>query len=504
MNSTQTGIPAVGIDDLSVYLPKLFLPIETLAAARKLDYAKLSKGLGLYNMAVPDVHEDAATMGASAVLQLLRRNQLNPRQIGRIYLGTESALDGAKPTATYILEMLRNAVREEFGADCFDHCDVIDLTFACIGGVDALHNTLDWVRANPDQIGIIVTADLAKYELCSGGEYTQGAGAVALLVKQDPRLLVIPNVWGVATKGVHDFFKPKRPVSKKQLVEEVLQLAQVEQLDARTLLQKLPDSLEVNGILDDNDHELVLRKDTPVFDGPYSNECYQQRMTNAFAHFRKQAEQLGTLSENESILERWERIVFHLPYALHGRRMFPEVFRLEAIRNGAWEGILAEAGLQDPGADASEGIFSEFLRLLSKTTAYRNFANKQMGGAEWASGQAGNLYACSVFLALAGILEKALEDEELPQQSCFGFIGYGSGSKSKVFEGVLQPNWKLVAKGIGLQQQLSNRVELDYPTYEALHRGALQKSVRQPENEFALKEIVATGTKLGARYYTWA
>jgi len=138
----------VGIDDMALYVPKLYLSIQSLAETRKLEYAKLNKGLGLTRMVVPDVHEDAATMAANAIHQIIERNQLRPQDIGRIYLGTESALDGAKPTATYVLEMLRRKYREEYGVSCFENCDVVDLTFACVGGVDALQKirTRIWWR----------------------------------------------------------------------------------------------------------------------------------------------------------------------------------------------------------------------------------------------------------------------------------------------------------------------------------------------------------------------
>ena len=190
----------IGIDDMAAYIPQLYLPIEDLATARDLEYVKLNKGLGLEAMAVPDVGEDAATMMANAVREIIERNELQPQQIGRIYLGTESALDGAKPTATYALDMLSTYFAERHGPDCFLNCDVVDMTFACIGAVDALQNTLDWVRCGEDRIGIIVASDIAKYELGSGGEYTQGAGAVAVLVKANPRLLAIDPTWGVSTR----------------------------------------------------------------------------------------------------------------------------------------------------------------------------------------------------------------------------------------------------------------------------------------------------------------
>ena len=69
----------VGIDDMSVYIPQLYLTIEDLAAARDLNYAKLNKGLGLEAMSVTDAKEDAATMAANAVLDLIYKNDLEPQ-----------------------------------------------------------------------------------------------------------------------------------------------------------------------------------------------------------------------------------------------------------------------------------------------------------------------------------------------------------------------------------------------------------------------------------------
>ena len=192
----------VGIDDIAIHVPRLFLDIRDFAALREQDYAKLNRGLGLSAMAIPDRHEDTATMGANAAARIIDRNGLDPRTIGRIYLGTESALDGSKPTATYIVEMLTERYAPTYGPDCFRNCDVVDLTFACIGAVDALHNTLDWVaRGGPeaDRIGLVLFSDNAKYDLHSLGEYTQGAGGGAILVRHRPRLLAIPDIWGVST-----------------------------------------------------------------------------------------------------------------------------------------------------------------------------------------------------------------------------------------------------------------------------------------------------------------
>jgi len=120
----------IGIDALAYYVPQQYLPIESLAEARNIEYAKLNKGLGLTSMSFPDVDEDAATMGANAVLNLFTTEPLDPSTVGRLYLGTESALDSAKPTATYILDLVEQQLTGGHGANCLRNVDAVDMTFA--------------------------------------------------------------------------------------------------------------------------------------------------------------------------------------------------------------------------------------------------------------------------------------------------------------------------------------------------------------------------------------
>jgi len=500
---------SVGIDDMALYVPSLYLPIQTIAAERGIPYEKLNKGLGLEHLAIPDVHEDTATMAANAVVEIIEKNNLDPNTIGRIYLGTESALDGAKPTATYVLEMLRRKYRTNYGTACLQNCDVVDLTFACVGGVDALQNTLDWVKGNTDRIGIVVCSDFAKYELASTGEYTQGAGAIAMLVKHNPRLLAIGDTFGVASMGVHDFFKPKKEVAKLQIIEEVLKLAGVTDITAEETLAKLSRSLEVKGILDDNDAKLSIRKDTPIFDGQYSNFTYQNRIREAFLHFKKQKVNGGLIGTNDPIMGNWERLIFHLPYAAHGRRIASELFMLELKAIGKWTEFAEENELVEPQlADFEDTALyqkanSQFLRAITKTKGYKEFVINKLVKAEVASSRVGNMYACSIFIALMGTLEEDFKDGENIVGKDFGFVGYGSGSKSKVFEGQIQPQWKEVVKSFELTKKLDNRTALDYPTYEALHRMEQCTSIIPPNGEFGLSEISTTTNKEGARYYEW-
>jgi len=499
----------VGIDDMALYVPKLYLPISVLAEERNISYEKLNKGLGLENLAIPDVHEDTATMAANAIVELMERNQLNPNSIGRIYLGTESALDGAKPTATYVLEMLRRKYRDQWGVHCLRNCDVVDLTFACVGGVDALQNTLDWVKSDPERIGIVVCADFAKYELGSTGEYTQGAGAIALLISHQPRLMTIDNTFGVATMGVHDFFKPKKNISKLQLIKEVLDLAGVDHIRPEEVLGNIPETLSSHGVLDDTDSMLNLRKDTPVFDGQYSNFTYQNRIREAFLDFKNKKIRAGSLNQHTPVIGNWERLIFHLPYAAHGRRIASELFMLELSAIGKWTEFATAYNLikpevtDFPDKETYQQAYSQFLRAVTKTKAYKEFVLHKLSKAEVASSEVGNMYACSGFLALMSTLFEDFKEGAAISGKKYGFIGYGSGSKSKVFEATIQSSWKEVVRHFDLNHKLSSRKAVDYTTYENLHRMKTDTSILQPSGEFQLSSISEVEMKEGARYYEW-
>lgn len=486
----------VGIDDMAVYVPQLYLPIRSLALARALEYEKLHKGLGLTAMAMPDVHEDAATMAANAVLELLQKNKLDPRRIGRLYVGTESGLDGSKPIASYVVGMLSQYFENQYGTNCLLQCDAVDLTFACIGAVDALQNTLDWVKGSPERLGIVVATDFAKYELGSGGEYTQGAGAVAMLIKQQPRLLAIGDAWGVATLDVHDFFKPVHTLKRSEVAKEALTLLNLENLEAD--LEAAPiKTTPALGAFDSTDEHIQIYRDTPIFDGQYSNKCYQERIWQAYQSFIAAA--LGYVNGHAgpALSGRWQRLVFHLPYAYHARRIFTEIYLEEAIKAGKKGQIEQETGVPIPAVEQWES----YLKLVAKTPGYQSFVQNYIERGERASSLVGNVYTGSILMSLMSSLELDYQEGNDLANAKIGFFAYGSGSKSKVFEGELQAEWKSIVSRFELLERLEHRTEMSYETYEALHRGKLLQSVLEPKETFVLQQISHDPVLPGVRTY---
>ena len=49
-----------GIDDIAIYIPRLYIDAIDFAKARGLDPVKLQKGLGVSQMAIVDANQDPA------------------------------------------------------------------------------------------------------------------------------------------------------------------------------------------------------------------------------------------------------------------------------------------------------------------------------------------------------------------------------------------------------------------------------------------------------------
>ena len=445
----------VGIDAIQFDVPKLYLPIPKLAEKRNIEADKLTKGLGLQKMSILDVSQDVITLGANALLKLIQQEQIQLDEITKIYVGTESGVDHSKPIASYILELIES----ELGTNGLQNCDVVDLTFACIGAIDALQSCVDYIQLHPTKKAIVIATDFAKYDLNSTGEYTQGAGAIAMLITADPRIIAFSKETGVATSGVFDFFKPKQTLQKSAITGN----------DAN---ENWFDVLET---------EITLVKDQPVFDGHYSNTCYIDRISEAYQHYKKESQQTGTLFKD------WSLIFMHLPYCFQGRRTFIEIFAQEN------QDLLQ----QTEGENTKEKI-----KALAKTAAYQDLVTNKIYPTEIASGAVGNIYTGSIFLGmLSALYYSATTDKKLKSEKV-GFIAYGSGSKSKVFEGTIQSDWKSQISKTKLFEELELRTAIDFETYEKLHKKELKTAVLKPQNEFVLSAIETENpVRKGARYY---
>lgn len=449
----------IGIDAISFDVAKIHLPIQTIAKVRKIEPDKLEKGLGLIQMTLPDVYQDVVVFGANALTKLILDNNINLHEIARIYVGTESSIDNSKPIASFLIGLLE----QKFGENTLSTCDAVDFTFACIGGVDALQNCLDFVRLNPSKKAIVVSTDIAKYDLNSTGEYTQGAGALAMLISANPRIIAFENLWATNTKGLFDFFKPHRTILKSRITGNENNEPWIDILES----------------------EIAIHKDQPVFDGQYSNQCYMDRTRNAYFLLK------NLKKTSQTLYTSWHSIIMHLPYAFQARRMLTEIYALDSEDN-------IVVGNETPPE------FQALLKEISKSESYKSFVASKIQPAELASSLIGNLYTGSIFMGLLSTLCHFYNDKKEISNSTFGFLAYGSGSKSKVFEGTIQSDWKIALSKVKLFETFAHSFEIDFETYERLHKKEQEKSVLTPKQEWVLDRIeMENPNLLGARYYKW-
>ena len=473
----------IGIDAIAYSLPANQLPIKSLAVARGIVPEKLSVGLGLEAMAVCSPEETVDRLAADAVVNLIQQNNIDPKHIGKLYLGTESALDGAKPTMTYALNRVERSLGLE-GSSAFNHTDVVDMTFACIAAFDAMLLCADWIRSAPGQgrMAIIVGADIAKYDLQSSGEYTQGAGAVAILLKEDPRILVLGETVGVGMKSEVDFYKPLRPFQKLQALKDAAALLGVELSDNHLAekiseaeaaraenIAKNPTQLNVDAdqsLWSIPGEVLKISRTEPVFDGYFSNECYRARLEEAIDHYKTQVLSWSVAS--------WTTWIFHQPYAYQGRRMAVRFWMDTILRPmiEAGDGAdLDSMGLTDlrglTWSDIRENADLE--KTIAKSAAYKSFVAAVIAPGERASAQLGNLYTGSVLMSLLSVLADAHERGLVLGGKTAGFFAYGSGSKGKVVEGVFVEGCEKSVAAVSLFGDLASRKVIDFETYVRWH-----------------------------------
>jgi len=188
----------VGIEQVGFYFPGYCMPSVVLAERRRENPDKIRLGLGVESFAVPLPFEDAVTLAANAAEHLFSAGDVAPEDISRVVVATESSMDNSKPVAAWLHGML--GLRED--------CEAFDVKFACVGGMYALLDALRFTAAGGGKV-LVVTTDISLYGPVGSAEFTQGAGAVALVVSDRPGVLSVEyDPSGTYTRDEGDFYRP--------------------------------------------------------------------------------------------------------------------------------------------------------------------------------------------------------------------------------------------------------------------------------------------------------
>jgi len=461
---------AAGIDDIAIYIPRLYLDAGDFAKARGLDPEKLERGLGIGQMAIVDTNQDPACLAANACLRVMQKNKLTPDKIGRLYVATESSFDESKAMNSYVIGMLEQV----YGQDTFGHCGGIECKFACVSGSYALYDNTNWIRAGEaeDKYALVVVSDIAKYDLGSSGEVTQGAGAIAMLLNDNPRLLSFdPKVTSTSIKNEYDFYRP-------------------------------------------------FGKETPIVHGQYSNLLYLIQVKNALIDYKRKVKKTGLikLKDGETILDHVDYLNMHLPYSNMGKKALAYLVRHEWRDLPRWKKIIEEIGMEEPIPKDPRGTIEsvledsefmandhQFTKLFTSTEMYAELYESKLASSLIASKMIGNLYTASLYLGFRSSLEFEYQKGVDLEGKRVGFCSYGSGASAMIFSGVIQPEYAQVVKDMNLEAELGPRTKLSLDEYEELHENkrTYEENIRSANKEFVIVDVKTSAESRGERHYAF-
>ena len=186
----------IGIDKIGFATSNYVLKLNDLAAARATDPEKLSKGLLLKELSIAPLTEDIITLGAAAAEPILTSE--DKEKIDMVIVATESSIDQSKAAAVFIHGLL---AIQPFARS-------FEIKEACYGATAALDYAKLHIEKYPDSKVLVIASDIAKYGINTPGEPTQGAGAIAMLISKDPRILIFNEDNVAQTRDVMDFWRP--------------------------------------------------------------------------------------------------------------------------------------------------------------------------------------------------------------------------------------------------------------------------------------------------------
>jgi hydroxymethylglutaryl-CoA synthase len=463
----------VGISGMAVYTPPYRVDLERWCEWTGGDWDKTHAVVGRsFRMRGPD--QSVYTMAATAVLRLIERYDVDPQRIGFLGLGTESSTDNSAG-AVIIRGMLDEALAAKGLAPVSRNCEVPEIKHACLGGIYALKQALRYLALEPsDRCAIVVSADIAEYARGSSGEPTQGAGAVAMLLEQRPKLLQVrlQDIGSASSYRAVDFRKP--------------------------VLRNV-----IRGKL--NCHF----QDLPVFNGKYSTTCYLDETQHALD------DMLSRMNRKPADYYRSLAAVFmHRPYHRMPENSLAMSYLFGLARNGAVGRAELEAHCLNAQMNVDEvieemGSTPDILQLVRDRNIHadayplsvqlaREFrasahfealvADKMSLGSEPMK-DIGNVYCAALPAWMAAGIEDALEQGIDLAGGDVLAVGYGSGDAAEAIPMVVAEQWREAAAGIGFKAALAPCQDLTREQYEELHDTGRTAGLIAPSEGFVIESV---------------
>jgi hydroxymethylglutaryl-CoA synthase len=468
---------SVGLSGFSVYVPPYRVDLRRWCEWTENSWDKVGSVVGTgFRMLGPT--QSVYTMAATSALRLIDRYDVDPQRVRFLGLGTESSTDNSAG-AVIIRGMLDDALRTRGVAPLSRNCEVPEIKHACLGGIYALKQALRFLATESDDaVAIVISADVAKYDLGSTGEPTQGAGAVAMLVEKNPRLLEI-NIGACGSASAYRAVDFRKPLVRS------------------------------NG-----SHQF---RDTPIFNGKYSTNCYLDEAVQAFQEMLRRLKR-----EPREYFQSVRAVFMHRPY----ERMPLNALTFSYLFALANDGAAGRAELEQICVDARIPLadvlremhnsadilelalendfdrdpYPNSMKLVREFRAHEDYqdliaSKMRLGIAKMR--ELGNLYSASLPAWMAAGLDEAAGGKaSLADQEILA-VGYGSGDAAESIPMRAVKGWEHAARKIAFMDALQPVVELDRENYLALHQRRRPSVAFRARDEFVIDRI---GTRSSADF----
>jgi hydroxymethylglutaryl-CoA synthase len=483
----------IGISGLAAYVPPYRVWLDDWCEWTGNHWPKIREVVGR-SFRVRGPNHSVYTMAATAVMRLIDQYDIDPLRVKFLGLGTESSTDNSAG-AIIVKGMVDRALQSKGKPAIARSCEVPEFKHACLGGVYGMKGALRHLALDgAGSQAIVVCADIAEYARGSSGEPTQGAGAVAMLLEENPRLAEVDLIRSGSASDyrIMDFRKPM----------------------LRFCGQDRSESHQV--------------QDFPVFNGKYSTTCYIDETLHALNDMYEKRGLQAT-----DYLRSLHTVFMHRPY----RRM-PEtgwaVAYLFALSKGTAEDRAELASYCYEAAIEPDELLREMLakpeivalaeperlnvevypltmavfRIFRASRRYRREILDKLALGSDTMLDLGNLYTAALPAWIAAGFEQALDEgRELEGQELLT-LGYGSGDAAEVIPFFAAAKWRDAAASIRFADAMELAVDLNQEQYEALHDGRRVRGLSYiPQSEFVIDKVGQSDHRqfqdIGIEYYRY-
>jgi hydroxymethylglutaryl-CoA synthase len=186
----------VGIVGYGSYLPRYRIKVEEIAKQWGRDAAAVQRGLLLKEKTVPGTDEDTITISVEAARNALKRAEIDPAEIGALYIGSESHPYAVKPSGTVVAEAL-GVVPE---------VHIADYEFACKAGTEAMFVAYGLVKADQVMYAMAIGADTSQGAPGDALEFSASAGGSAFIFGKDKVVAELLETYSYTT-DTPDFWR---------------------------------------------------------------------------------------------------------------------------------------------------------------------------------------------------------------------------------------------------------------------------------------------------------